>query len=67
MINISEKAAVRLKKMAAEKGADVPAMRAGLRGGGCSGLSYVFDWAEGDPRAGDLVFEEHGVRLYVDK
>ena len=47
------------------------ALRIGLRGGGCDGFSYLFEWSDGEPEARDHVFEfEHDgtqVRVYVDK
>ena len=47
------------------------ALRIGLRGGGCDGFSYLFEWADGEPEARDHVFdfdhEGQKVRVYVDK
>ncbi len=31
-------------------------LRVGLRGGGCDGFSYLFEWADGEPQARDHVF-----------
>jgi len=46
-------------------------LRIGLRGGGCDGFSYLFEWADGEPEARDHVFdfdhEGQKVRIYVDK
>ena len=66
MITITDKAAHEIKKKAAETG-QLPRMRAGVRGGGCTGFTYVFDFAEGEPTERDEVFEHDGVTLYVDK
>ena len=42
-------------------------LRVGVKGGGCSGLSYTFAW-EKQARLGDEVFEEpDGAKIYVDK
>jgi iron-sulfur cluster assembly protein len=49
-----------------KRGTPHAAIRVGLRGGGCTGYTYVFDWEEGEPRARDTVIETHGVRVYVD-
>ena len=36
-----------------------------MKGGGCSGLSYFVDWADGPARL-DQVFERDGARVFVD-
>ena len=41
-------------------------LRLGVQGGGCSGLSYVVDWADA-PTEKDLVVERDGGRLVVDR
>ena len=41
-------------------------LRVGVKGGGCSGLTYILDLAD-EPGENDKVIEEHGVQLYVDK
>ena len=38
----------------------------GVKGGGCSGLTYVLDIVE-EPRDGDKIIEEHGLKLFVDR
>lgn len=40
-------------------------LRIGVRGGGCSGLSYVLD-VEAAPRANDKILEAYGERVFVD-
>jgi iron-sulfur cluster assembly protein len=40
-------------------------LRVGVRGGGCSGLSYFLD-VEAQPRASDHVIDAHGVKVFVD-
>jgi len=37
----------------------------GVQGGGCSGLSYAMR-LETQARSQDRVFEEHGIRVFVD-
>ena len=41
-------------------------VRVGVKGGGCSGLTYVLDIVEDGPGENDKVIEEHGIRLFVD-
>ncbi len=63
MIEVTPKAVNRIREMLAES--NEPAMRLGVVGGGCSGLSYKFKF-ETDPRPNDNVIEADGVRLFVD-
>ncbi len=64
-IEISEKAAVRIKALSEQKGAPAGGLRLGVKGGGCSGLSYFIDWAA-EPAKLDLVIERDGARVFVD-
>ncbi len=48
------------------------ALRVGIRGGGCSGFSYVVEFHDGEPRARDVVYDLKAtdgsdVRIIVDK
>lgn len=42
------------------------ALRIWVAGGGCSGLSYGMALDDQPPEAGDHVFEQAGIRLFVD-
>jgi iron-sulfur cluster assembly protein len=42
-------------------------LRIGVRGGGCSGLSYVVEVDAAPARDGDHVIEAHGITVRVDK
>jgi iron-sulfur cluster assembly protein len=64
---ISDGAVESAKKRLAQRGTPEAAIRLGVRGGGCSGFSYVIEFADDPPRDRDLVFEAGGVRFYVDK
>ena len=41
------------------------ALRVAVRGGGCSGFEYALDF-EDEHRDGDLIYEQHGLRVVVD-
>lgn len=67
MIHITEKAAAQIKIVRGKEGFDEShGLRVSAVGGGCSGLSYKLNFdkqVSGD----DRVYEEHGVRIIVDK
>lgn len=67
MITLTEAAAKEIRKVKAEQGLaeDVP-VRIGIKGGGCSGFTYTFDFDSKQSKF-DLVFESHGMRVVVDK
>jgi iron-sulfur cluster assembly protein len=64
-IEISDKAAVRIRALSAEKKTPLGGLRLGVKGGGCSGLSYFIDWAS-EPARFDQVIEREGARVFVD-
>jgi iron-sulfur cluster assembly protein len=66
MIEISEGAARKIKSLMAKQGITDGGLRVGVKGGGCSGLSYTFAW-EKEARTGDEVFEGNGAKIFVDK
>jgi iron-sulfur cluster assembly protein len=67
MIEISETAARKIKSLMAKQGISEGGLRVGVKGGGCSGLSYTFAW-EKEPRFGDEVFEgRDGAKIFVDR
>jgi len=66
-IQITDVAAKKIRSLMAKQGIDEGGLRVGVKGGGCSGLSYTFAW-EREARLGDLVFEGiEGAKIYVDK
>jgi iron-sulfur cluster assembly protein len=63
-ISLTESAANRVKSFLATRGTGI-GLRLGVRKTGCSGFAYVVNYAEA-PEPGDAVFEDHGVRVFVD-
>ncbi|MGC4092630.1 MAG: iron-sulfur cluster assembly accessory protein [Polyangiaceae bacterium] len=51
----------------AQRGTPDASVRLGIRGGGCSGFSYVIQFEDEAPRERDHVFEYGGIRFVVDK
>jgi len=66
-ITISDKAVAFAKKKLEARGTPNAAVRLGVKGGGCSGFSYVIQYEDTPPRERDTVYEANGVRFYVDK
>ncbi len=64
-IDLTPSAAARIRTLSEEKGTPRGGLRLGVRGGGCSGLSYVVEW-EAAVGEKDHVFERDGGRLFVD-
>src|SRR5262249_22807367 len=61
-IEITEAAAAEIAKQRAKRGTPDATIRIGVRGGGCTGFTYVFEWAE-QLRPSDKVFSAHGVSV----
>lgn len=66
-ITLSEDAVGHVRQFAAQAGKPSANLRVSVKGGGCSGLTYVLDLADA-PRETDKVIEgPEGIKLYVDK
>lgn len=65
LISATESALAELKRLLALESAEVEGVRMGVKGGGCSGLSYVL--AFGNAREGDHVVEIGGVKFFLDR
>ena len=64
-MNVTERAAERVKALLASRGKPSFGVRIGIRTKGCSGLSYTLEFAD-EKGPFDEVVEEHGVRLLID-
>ena len=65
LLAITEKAATKIKQIAQKQGKSEKPLRIQVVGGGCSGLSYQFGFAE-EVTPKDKVFEQFGVQVAVD-
>lgn len=63
-ITLTEAAAERVRGYLQEQPGRI-GLRFGVRRTGCSGWAYAVDLADAE-RDGDRVFEDHGLRIYVD-
>ena len=65
-IIVTEKAARQIKKLMVDN--TIPeshGLRMGVKGGGCSGLSYILGF-DAEPKPNDTIIELYGIRIYVD-
>jgi iron-sulfur cluster assembly protein len=67
-LTIEENAATKGKQLIAQQAAAMadPGLRVRIMGGGCSGLMYKMEFADG-PNEDDEIFERDGFRVYIDK
>ncbi|MDP8245247.1 MAG: iron-sulfur cluster insertion protein ErpA [Candidatus Hinthialibacter antarcticus] len=66
MITLTEKAASEVKRLIeAQSLPEATALRVGVRGGGCSGLSYSLNF-DAESKDNDRSFDCNGIKLVVD-
>ena len=67
-VAVTDKAVAEIKKAAAARANPPRGLRVGIRGGGCTGFSYLFEWSDSEPRPEDQVlsYEDGAVRVYID-
>ena len=65
MITVTETASKKVHELVAESGFGKPYLRVGVKGGGCSGLTYELEF-DTDRREGDELFEDKDVKILVD-
>ena len=65
LITATPKALDHLRELMAAEALDVTGVRLGVKGGGCSGLSYLLEF--GAQQEGDHIIEAQGVRFYLDR
>ena len=64
-IEITAAAAAEIARQRDKRPTPDAMIRIGVRGGGCTGFTYVFEWAE-QTRPTDRVFSAYGVSIVVD-
>jgi iron-sulfur cluster assembly protein len=66
MITVTSKAITEAKRIMRETYPDQEVgLRVGVKGGGCSGLSYILDFVT-EPRNDDKRLEFEGLKVYMD-
>ena len=66
MITLTPTAAGQVKKLIEHESKPNLGLRIGIKGGGCSGMSYVLSIDEVAPKQFDTVFEQDGVKILID-
>ena len=64
-VRLTEAAAARLQEIMAGADGKYLGVRVGVSNGGCAGMSYTMEYAEG-PNPLDEVVEDKGVRILID-
>ncbi len=64
---VTDRAVARIRAVMAQEGIspEEGGLRLGVKGGGCSGLSYAISF-DAQPRPNDRMFEFGGVRVFID-
>lgn len=67
-LTVTEKAANEIKRILKEQNSETEAvLRVGVAGGGCSGFQYSLNLDRGTDPVKDVVSEQHGIKVAVDK
>ena len=65
-VRMTSRAAKIMRDQLSKRGRPGAVVRFGIRGGGCTGFSYLFEFDDRGARANDFVVEKDGVTLVVD-
>ncbi len=65
VIRLTDAAAERIKYVMANAASPVIGVRVGVKNGGCAGMAYTMEYAQGVEKA-DEVVEDKGVRVLID-
>lgn len=65
LVRASDEAVAELRRLLEGESEGVEGVRMAVKGGGCSGLSYVLDFDR--EREGDHVLEQDGIRFFMDR
>ena len=66
MITLTSAANQEVKRLFEKEGKPNLGLRVGVKGGGCSGMSYVLSLDEATPKQYDTIFEQDGVKVLID-
>lgn len=66
MITLTPQAAEEVKRLMTKENKPNLGLRVGVKGGGCSGFSYMLSLDEATPQQYDTVFEQDGIKVLID-
>ena len=65
VISLTEAAAHRVREIVSNADGALYGLRVGVKNGGCAGMSYTMDFADG-AKPHDEIVEDQGVRILID-
>lgn len=65
LLKVTPDAIAELNNLSATDGEGKEGVRLGVKGGGCSGFSYVLEFD--NPREGDHTLEQDGIQFFMDR
>jgi iron-sulfur cluster assembly protein len=65
-IEITEDAAKQVRNFVGKKENETASLRVGVKGGGCSGLTYDLS-VDAETLPNDKIIEQHGITILIDK
>src|SRR5438874_1859680 len=65
VMQLTERAAMRINAILAEKGSGAGGLRIGVKKGGCAGMEYTMEWAA-EQKPFDAVVEQFGAKVLID-
>ena len=65
VLTLSDAAANRVQEIIEKADRPIAGVRVGVKNGGCAGMSYTLEYAEG-AKPGEDVVEDKGVKVFVD-
>ena len=66
MITLTPTATQEVKRLVEKEQKPNLGLRIGIKGGGCSGMTYVLSIDEATPKQYDTVFEQDGIKVLID-
>ena len=66
-VHLTESAVEHIREFAGVEGKPDANLRVAVKGGGCSGLTYVLELVDEEAREDEKVVEEHGLKVFIPK
>ncbi len=66
MISITSSAAQEARRLMERENKPNMGLRIGVKGGGCSGMTYVLELTDLPPKQHDSVLEQEGIKILID-